>query len=190
MRKIRNTLLLIFLSMPVFSYGQETLAILPFAATEDGHYNEQLGKQAQQYLIGYITKKQKHFKVVPMNARDVNVKMHKAGITPQTLDDYTTKELADAIGADYILIGTIDKTVQGTSSTNTGFATATGNSSAMGVSSGNTQKQYHATVYISIFSKDGKSLYDGNKANVFIDNTTDSWKNSIIWQVRHFPFYH
>ena len=35
-----------------------------------------------------------------MNARDVNVKLHKAGITPQTLDDYTSKEIAEAIGAD------------------------------------------------------------------------------------------
>ena len=168
---------------------QETVAVLPFTATENGQPNEQLGKEAQQYLITYFTKKQKHLKVVPMNARDVNVKLHKAGITPQNLDDFTTKEIAEAVGADYILLGTIDKSVQGTSSVNTGYATTTGNKSAVGVSSGNTQKQYHASVYISIFSKEGKSLYDGNKANVFIDNTADSWKNSIVYMVRHFPFY-
>ena len=189
MKKTGNLVLILMLLLPVYSFGQETLAILPFAATDNGHPNEQLGKEAQQYLIGYISKKQKHFKVTPMNARDVNVKLHKAGITAQNLDDYTTKEIADAVGADYILIGSLDKTVQGTASSTTGMVVTTKNNNLVGGSSGTTSKQYHATVYISIFSKDGKSLYDGNKANVFIDNTTDSWKNSIVWQVRHFPFY-
>jgi len=190
MKTFRNFLAVMMLSaVSVAAYGQKTLAILPFVATEDGHFSEQLGKEAQQYLIGYISKKQKHFNVTLLNARDVNVKLHKAGITPQTLDDFTTEEIADAVGADYILIGSIDKTVQGTASSNTGMVVTTKNNNLVGSSSGTTSKQYHATVYISIFSKDGKSLYDGNKANVFIDNTPDSWKNSIVWQVRHFPFY-
>ncbi len=189
MKIIRNLLVMLMLVISVSVMGQETVAILPFTSSEDGHPNEQLGKEAQQYLIGYIKKKQKHFKVTPLPARDVNVKLHKAGITAKTLDDFTTKEIADAVGADYVLLGSIDKTVQGTSSMNSGFATSTGKKSALGVSSGSTQKQYHATVYISIFSKDGTSLYDGNKANVFIDTTPDSWKNSILYMVRHFPFY-
>jgi hypothetical protein len=189
MKTLRNFLLAILLTVSVNAFGQETVAILPFTATEDGHPAEQLGKEMQQFLIGYIQKKQKHFKVTPMNARDVNVKLHKAGITPQTLDDYTTKEIADVVGADYILIGSIDKTVQGSASSNTGMAITTKHNNVIGGSSGTTTKQYHATVYTSIFSKDGTSLYDGNKANVFIDTTPDSWKNSVIWMVRHFPFY-
>ena len=189
MKRLKIFILALVLIVSVSGYSQETFAILPFAFTEDGHPAEQLGKEAQQYLIGYIQKKQKHFKVTPMNARDVNVKLHKAGITLQTVDDFTTKEIADAIGADYILIGSIDKTMQGTASSNTGMAITTKHNNIVGGSSGTTTKQYHATVYISIFSKDGTSLYDGNKANVFIDSSPDSWKNSIIWQVRHFPFY-
>ena len=188
MKKLKNLFFAVMLIVSASAFGQ-TVAILPFTASEDGHPSEQLGKAAQQFLIGYIQKKQKHFKVRPLPARDVNVALHKAGITQQTLDNFTTKEIADAVKADYILIGSLDKMVQGTSSMNSGFASATGSKSAIGVSSGSTQKQYHATVYISIFSKDGASLYDGNKANVFIDTTPDSWKNSILYMVRHFPFY-
>ncbi len=189
MKRLRIFILALVLIVSVSGYSQETVAILPFAFTEDGHVVAQHGKDAQQFLIGYFQKKQKHFKVRPLPARDVNVALHKAGITPETLDDFTTKEIADVVKADYILIGSIDKTVQGSSSMNTGFATTTKHNNAFGVASGSTTKQYHATVYISIFKSDGTSVYDGNKANVFIDSTPDSWKNSIIWQVRHFPFY-
>jgi len=155
--------------------------------------DEQMGKEAQQFLIQYIQKKQKHFKVVPMNARDVNVALHKAGITPQTMDNFTTKEIADILGANYILMGTIDRTMEGTTSTNTGFGSvnqnSTNNANVYGGSVNSTTKKYTATVYISIFKSSGTSIYDKSKGNAFIDDTSESWKNSIIWQVRHFPFY-
>ncbi len=189
MKKLRNLLVILMLVMSASMFGQETVAILPFTASEDGHPSEQLGKAAQQFLIGYIQKKQKHFKVRPLPARDVNVALHKAGITQQTLDNFTTKEIADIVKADYILIGSVDKAVEGTSSSTTGMAISTKHNNVVGGSSGTTSKQYHATVYISIFSKEGESLYDGNKANVFIDTTPDSWKNSILYMTRHFPFY-
>ena len=189
MRKFRELLVALLLVISASAFGQQTVAILPFTASEDGRPSEQLGKAAQQFLIGYIQKKQKHFKVRPLPARDVNVALHKAGITAETLDNYTTKELADVVKADYILIGSLDKAVQGSSSSNTGMAITTKHNNVIGGSTGSTQKQYHATVYISIFSKDGTSLYDGNKANVFIDTTPDSWKNSILYLTRHFPFY-
>ncbi|NPA36775.1 MAG: hypothetical protein GXO47_07990 [Chlorobi bacterium] len=191
MKRTRELLLaLMLVIMSTSMFGQETVAILPFTASEDGHPSEQLGKAAQQFLIGYIQKKQKHFKVRPLPARDVNVALHKAGITQQTMDNFTTKEIADVVKADYILIGSIDKAMQGTASSTTGMAVTTKHNNVVGGSSGTTTKQYHATVYVSIFSKDGDSLYDGNKANVFIDTTPDSWKNSILYLTRHFPFYH
>lgn len=166
---------------------------MPFGFTNDGAVDEQKGKEAQMFLIQYIQKKQKHFKVTPMNARDDNVALHKAGITLQTMDDFTTKEIADVLGADYILMGSIDRTTEGASSTNTGFGSVNQNSptnaNVYGGSVNTTTKKYAATVYISIFKSSGSAIYDKSKGNVFIDDTTDSWKNSIIWQVRHFPFY-
>jgi len=194
MKNIRKSLsiLLLFFSVSVFS--QETVAILPFAFTDNGHVSVQEGKEAQQFLINYIIKKQKHFKVKPLNARDVNVALNKSGITPETLDNYTIQEIAEVIKTDYILIGAIDKALQGSNTTSGGYESTNvkddySGTNSYGVTTSSTASQYHATVYISIFRSDGTSLYDQNKANIFIDTAPDSWKNSIIWQVRHFPFY-
>lgn len=194
MKKVMIFLWVVLMFAPAVAMAQETIAILPFTFTDDGRPSPQEGKQAQSFLIGYIEKKQKHFRVKPLNARDVNVALHKAGITADNLDDYTIKELAEVVKADYILIGSVDKSLQGTSSTSGGFESSNSKknytqTNTYGVNTSSTTKKYHATAYISIFKSDGTSVYDGNKGNVFIDDTPDSWKNSILWMVRHFPFY-
>ena len=116
---IKFLILAVFISLSGFA--QQTVAVLPFAFTDNGHPSAQLGKEAQQYLIGWLLKKQKHFKVTPLNARTVNVALNKAGITPETFDNYTIQEITEIIKADYILLGSIDKTFEGTSITSGGF---------------------------------------------------------------------
>jgi len=186
-------LLAIFLCLSMTGKSQESLAILPFAFADDGHVSEQLGKEAQQFLAQYISKKQKHFTVVPKNSRDLNVALKKAGITLETFDDFTTSEIADAVDADFVLLGSVDRTFEGSTSVTSGFGSVNqkdwNTTNVYGSSVNSSTKKYHATVYISIFKKDGNVIYDKSKGNVFIDDTSNSWKNSIIWQVRHFPFY-
>ena len=113
MKYLKKITLIFILLLSTQGYSQKKLAILPFTFSDNGHISVQEGKEAQQFLIGYINKKHKHFNVTVMNGRDVNVKLHKAGITADTMDDFTTSEIAEAVGADYILIGSIDKVLQG-----------------------------------------------------------------------------
>jgi len=193
MKHLKHSVFFLLLFTSISAFSQESLAILPFTYTDDGHLSIESGKEAQKFLIGYISKKQKHFKVTPMNSRDVNVALKKAGMTHETMDDFTTKEIAEALGADYVLIGSVDRSFEGTSSLETGFGSINqkdwNKTNVYGGSTSTTSKKYTATVYISIFKSTGTVIYDKSKGNVFIDDTSESWKNSIIWQVRHFPFY-
>jgi len=190
---LKSITLILLLLVTTIAFAQDKLAVLPFAFTNNGHVSVENGKEAQKFIIQYIQKKQKHFKVTVLNDRNVNVLLHKAGITPETVDDFTIKEIAEVVGADYILIGSIDKTLQGSSSSNfnaeTSHKKSSGVKNTFGGSTGSTTDTYEATVYISIFEKDGTPIYDNNKSNIFLDNTSSSWKNSIIWQIRHFPLY-
>ena len=194
MKHLKKLVLLsvFFFSLTVFA--QETVAILPFTFSDDGHVSVQKGKEAQQYLIGYIHKKNKHFNVTTINARDINVALHKAGITAETMDDFTTKEIAEAIGgADYVLIGSIDRSFEGTTSINNSFGSINEKNwkktNVYGSNVATTTKKYTANVDISIFRGNGKVVYEKSKGNIFIDTTPESWKNTVIWHVRHFPFY-
>lgn len=193
MNSLKIFLFSILICLSFTSKSQQSLAILPFAFADDGHISEQLGKEAQQFLAQFISKKQKHFTVMPKNSRDLNVALKKAGITAETIDDFTTSEIADALDADFVLLGSVDRTFEGSSSVTSGFGSVNqkdwNKTNVYGSSVNSSTKKYHATVYISIFKRDGNVVYDKSKGNVFIDDTSDSWKNSILWQVRHFPFY-
>jgi hypothetical protein len=193
MNSLKRIFFLIFFFGTLSAFSQETVAILPFTFTDEGHLSIEKGKEVQQFLAGYISKKQKHFKVTPLNTRDINVGLNKAGITAETIDNFTTSEIAEVLNADFILMGSVDRSFEGTSELESGFGSINQKdwkqANVYAGSSSTTTKKYHATVYISIFKRAGTVIYDKNKANIFIDTTPDSWKNSVIWQVRHFPFY-
>jgi len=195
MKHLKNLTLLIVIFISSISFSQETVAILPFTFTDDGHLSISKGKEVQHFLTDYIHKKGKHFNVTVLNGRDVNVAMNKAGITPETMDNFTTSEIAEAIGgADYILMGEVERSFEGTTNLENNFATINDKNwqktNVYSGSVGSTTKKYNATVSISIFKGNGTVIYEKSKGNIFIDTTTDSWKNTVIWHVRHFPFYH
>jgi len=194
MKKNKNLVLVFVIFLTLTSYCQETVAILPFIFTDDGHISVEKGKEVQHFLIDYINKKSKHFNVTTINGRDITVALNKAGITAETMDNFTTKEISEAIGgADYILMGSVSRSFEGTTNLETNFASVNdkdwNKTNVYGSSAGTTTKKYNANISISIFTGEGKAIYEKSKGNIFIDTTPDSWKNSVIWHVRHFPFY-
>jgi len=194
MKYLKKSILFFTLLLSTLAFSQETVAILPFTFSDDGHISVQKGKEVQQFLIDYIHKKAKHFNVTTLNGRDITVALNKAGITPETIDNFTTSEIAEAIGgADYILMGSVDRSFEGTTSLETGFASINEKNwkktNVYGSNVASTTKKYNANISISIFRGSGKVVYEKSKGNIFIDTTPDSWKNSVIWHVRHFPFY-
>lgn len=194
MNKNKNLVLVFVLFLTLTSYCQETVAVLPFNFTDDGHISIDKGKEVQHFLIEYIHKKSKHIKVITLNGRDITIALNKAGITPETIDNFAISEINEAIGgADYILLGSVSRSFEGTTNLETNFASINdkdwNKTNVYGGSAGTTTKKYNANISISIFTDNGKTVYEKSKGNIFIDTTPDSWKNSVIWHVRHFPFY-
>ena len=194
MKYLKKLVFLFILFISTVSFSQETVAILPFTFTDDGHLSISKGKEVQSFLIDYIHRKGKHFNVTVLNGRDITVALNKAGITPETIDNFATQEIAEAIGgADYILMGSVERSFEGTTNLETNFASINDKNwdktNVYGGSAGTTTKKYNADISISIFRGNGKVVYEKSKGNIFIDTTPDSWKNTVIWHVRHFPFY-
>lgn len=194
MKYLKNIIILFVLIFSNATFSQETVAILPFSFTDDGHISISKGKEVQSFLIDYIHRKGKHFNVTVLNGRDITVALNKANITPETMDNYTTQEISEAIGgADYILIGSVERSFEGTTNVESNFASINDKNSnrtnVYGSNVATTTKKYSANISISIFKGNGEVVYEKSKGNIFIDTTPDSWKNSVIWHVRHFPFY-
>jgi len=194
MKHLKKLIFLFVLFLSTATFSQETVAILPFTFTDDGHLSISKGKEVQSFLIDYIHRKGKHFRVTVLSGRNITVALNKAGITPDTIDNFTIEEISDAIGgADYILMGSVERSFEGTTNLETNFASINDKNwkktNVYGGSAGTTTKKYNADISISIFRGNGKVVYEKSKGNIFIDTTPDSWKNTVIWHVRHFPFY-
>ncbi len=194
MKLKKVTIFLIFILSFHIGISQERVAILPFIFADDGHISVDKGKEAQEFLIDYFNKKSKHIKVSTLNAREVNVALNKAGITSETIDNFTTQEIAETLGnPDYILMGSIHRSFEGTTQLESGFGSINDSNwnqtNVYSASSSSSTKKYTATVSVSIFKSSGSAIYEKSKGNIFIDSTPDSWKSSMIWHVRHFPFY-
>jgi len=194
MKHLKKLTFLFVLFLSTATFSQETVAILPFTFTDDGHLSISKGKEVQSFLIDYIHRKGKHFRVTVLSGRNITVALNKAGITPDTIDNFTIEEISDAIGgADYILMGSVERSFEGTTNLETNFASINDKNwkktNVYGGSAGTTTKKYNADISISIFRGNGKVVYEKSKGNIFIDTTPDSWKNTVIWHVRHFPFY-
>ncbi len=194
MKKNNNFALVFAILLGLSCYSQEKIAILPFNFTDDGHTSVEKGKEVQHFLIDYIHKKSKHIDIITLNGRDITVALNKAGINSETIDNFTISEINDAIGgADYILMGSVDRSFEGMTNLETNFASVNdkkwNKTSVYSSTVGTTTKKYSANISISIFTGSGKVVYEKSKGNIFIDTTPDSWKNSMIWHVRHFPFY-
>ena len=194
MKHLKKLTFLFVLFLSTATFSQETVAILPFTFTDDGHLSISKGKEVQSFLIDYIHRKGKHFRVTVLSGRNITVALNKAGITPDTIDNFTIEEISDAIGgADYILMGSVERSFEGTTNLETNFASINDKNwkktNVYGGSAGTTTKKYNADISISIFRGSGKVVYEKSKGNIFIDTTPDSWKNTVIWHVRHFPFY-
>ncbi len=188
-------IILALICLPLLtSQAQKTVAVLPFVFSDDGHLSETKGQEAQEFLINYFQKKSKHIKVECMSGRDIRVALNKAGIHMDNLDSFTTVEISEALGnPDYILMGSIQRSFEGTTSLETGFGSINDSNwkttNVYQGSTSSTSKKYNASVNVSVFNEKGAALYEKSKGNVFIDTNPDSWKNSLIWHVRHFPFY-
>jgi len=194
MKHLKKLTFLFVLFLSTATFSQETVAILPFTFTDDGHLSISKGKEVQSFLIDYIHRKGKHFRVTVLSGRNITVALNKAGITPDTIDNFTIEEISDAIGgADYILLGSVERSFEGTTNLETNFASINDKNwkktNVYGGSAGTTTKKYNADISISIFRGSGKVVYEKSKGNIFIDTTPDSWKNPVIWHVRHFTFY-
>ncbi|MFS4415788.1 hypothetical protein [Maribacter sp. 2307ULW6-5] len=141
------------------SQDHQTLAILPFLTTLElreangtealGDLEEKEGYAVQNALETYFQnrRKKKKFPVSFQNIKDTRAKLAQKGISYKNMDVHTVPQLAEILGVDGIISGSLDLNVLLSKGVPTEFSVAdyfTGNSNygriGMKISDGNTGK--------------------------------------------------
>lgn len=171
------------------------IAILPFTFLMDNQPGaDAIGMKAQQdtyallrHAAGYTI----------LDPRTTNAKLVQAGITKDKMIGFTMKNLADVLGVEYIIDGTVaqNKAYQ-TSYTSTSDNTSVKRDdddkikkvSTYGSSSSNAAQRFDVRVSLQIYMDNNASIYNANHQALF-SNTDGSYGAPLEYLLKRCPLY-
>lgn len=170
------------------------VAILPFAFTKDGQQvAPAVSEEVQNECYALLSKHSGVYTVV--GPRAINVKLNKAGITKENIQNYTMEELCHILGVEYVVDGMI--TQNRTSQSNYANSTYSDKSkenndkdkksSGYGSTYSTSVQNYETTMDLKIYNDKSEIVYNQNRKAFW--KTEDAYKNTMEYLVKRCPLY-
>ena len=171
------------------------VAILPFTFVKDGQpASPELSIEVQNECHALLSKHPGVYTIV--SPRAINVKMSKAGITPDNILNYSMSELCNLLGVEYIINGMItqNRTTQTTTSNSTYSNKSKENEGSgdkkdkgYGSSYTTNTQNYETVVDMKIYNDKSEIVYNQNRKAFW--NTADAYKNTMEYLIKRSPIY-
>jgi hypothetical protein len=172
------------------------IAILPFTFLMDNQPGaDAIGMKAQQDTYALLSQHAAGYTI--LDPRTTNAKLVQAGITKDKMIGFTMKNLADVLGVEYIIDGTVaqNKAYQ-TSYTSTSDNTSVKRDdddkikkvSTYGSSSSNAAQRFDVRVSLQIYMDNNASIYNANHQALF-SNTDGSYGAPLEYLLKRCPLY-
>lgn len=169
------------------------IAVLPFAiiSNDPGMQVEDLRKFTQNQTANTV--RSEYGTLTLQDPLTTNALLAKNNITNDNMDSFTPAEIAEALGVEFIIFGSVKVTNQGTttySSAGTSYKETTNKNQTKGniFSSGSssTTVNYDTMVDLRVFNDRGDNLYSNSRHS--IGTGTDAYKGSVDYMIRRTPF--
>lgn len=171
------------------------IAILPFRYVTDG---QQAGAEASQSVqnecYAQLSKHSGSYTLI--DNRTTNALLSKAGISRETMDNFTMKEICDALDVAFVVTGmvTVNKTTQSSYSSNNQNSSVKKNTdrnktnaSTSGSSYSTVEQNYSTTVDLEMYNDRGESLYNQNRQAFW--HQQDAYKSTMEYLLKRSPLY-
>lgn len=185
----------------VFHAQAQTIAVLPFDyITNDGSIPaEAMQREVQQECIQAFRKQVKSLNV--QDAMTTNALLSRNGIESATLANFLPKEVAEMLGVDYVVYGSVNVASTGAvtyESANTtyqeknvkskedGEAKNKTKGTATTSASSYTSTNYEAAVTMNIFDSSGQNIYSDTRRPLAAD--PNAFNGTLNNHVKHSPF--
>jgi TolB-like protein len=177
------------------------LAVLPFAVTtnDEGISPEELGNRVQTDCIGAF-RDEVHMLDI-QDPMTTNAMLAKNNISPETIRSLTPQEMAEALGVEYVVYGSMSLTNKGTNTYGSGVTTYKEKNdrkydddsrkdrtkgTAISSGSSSTTIEYDERVELSIYNDKGESVYSDSKRP--FGSGMDGYTSSLKFLVKRTPF--
>ncbi|MDN3204785.1 hypothetical protein [Algoriphagus sediminis] len=173
------------------------IAVLPFAiiTNDPGLTVDQLRTFVQSQAANEVRDQYKTLTL--QDPMTTNALMSKEGITSDNMNTFTPAELAQKLGVEYVIFGSVNVTNKGATTYSSGATTYkdkkerdSGNSKSKGTafssSSSSTTIEYDTMVDLRLFNDRGDNLYSDSR-HAF-GSGTDAYEGSVSYMLKRTPF--
>ncbi|MBT2620078.1 hypothetical protein [Chryseobacterium sp. ISL-6] len=170
------------------------IAILPFTFLMDNQQGaEEIGIKAQQDAYAFLSQHSMGYKII--DPRTTNSTLIQAGVTREKMIGFSMKNLADILGTEYIIEGTISQAKGYMTSSTIGRSSTTikGDGgkikeTGVGSSTSDSAQQYDVTVMLQIYMDNNVSIYN-NSHKAFWPTTDGSYTAPLEYVLKRSPLY-
>ncbi|MGK6344248.1 hypothetical protein ACMGDK_18710 [Chryseobacterium sp. DT-3] len=170
------------------------IAILPFTFLMDNQQGaEEIGIKAQQDAYAFLSQHSSGYKII--DPRTTNAALIQAGVTREKMIGFSMKNLADILGTEYIIEGTISQAKGYMTSSTIGRSSATIKDdggkikeTGIGSSTSDSAQQYDVTVTLQIYMDNNVSIYN-NSHKAFWPTTDGSYIAPLEYVLKRCPLY-
>lgn len=166
------------------------VAILPFkyiAVNEPVQQVIEKGEKLQNDVYVYLSKRDGQYKFQDPNT--TNALLYKRGIDMNTIKGYTYDELCKILGAEFVLQGTLSRSVkESVNSSGSSTTKVEGNKRQNDNSNSTTvENQYENEVSLSLFNKQNEKIF-ANRRTAFLNNE-GSYHDALHYMLKRSPIY-
>lgn len=169
------------------------IAVLPFAiiSNEPGFEVDDLRKFTQNQAANTV--RNEYGTLTLQDPLTTNALLAKNNITTENMDAYTPAEIAETLGVEFIIFGSVKVTNQGAttySSAGSTYKESSNKNQTKGniftSASSSTTVNYDTMVDLRMFNDRGDNLYSNSRHS--IGTGTDAYKGSVDYMIRRTPF--
>ncbi|NML40053.1 hypothetical protein HHL17_22830 [Chitinophaga sp. G-6-1-13] len=166
------------------------VAILPFryiAVNEPLQQVTEKGEKLQNDTYVYLSNRDGQYKFQDPNT--TNALLYKKGIDGNTIKGYTYDELCRILGAEFVLQGTLSRSVkESVNSSGSSTTKVEGNKRQNDNSNSTTiENQYENEVSLSVFNKQNEKIF-ANRRTAFLNNE-GSYRDALRYMLKRSPIY-
>ena len=168
------------------------IAVLPFVYIRDGvqQKNDAMERKVQGEFFGRM---QSHIGILKAQATNTtNSLLAKNGVNDENFVQFTMPELANMLGVEYIIYGTLSISKEG--ATTYSYSAATIDKSknrnktrAYGSSSSSTQIQYQTDMEMFLYNDKGEVVWTKTKQSFWPNE--DAYKETLKFMLKRMPIY-
>lgn len=166
------------------------VAILPFKYISVNEPLQQLiekGEKLQNDTYVYLSKRNGQYKFQDPNT--TNALLYRKGIDGNTIKGYTYDELCRVLGAEFVLQGTLSRSVKGSVNSYNSSTTKYDNNKKENSNINNTtvENQYENEVTVGIFNNQNGKIFSNRRVALF--SNEGSYHDALFYMLKRSPIY-